>query len=227
MKNFYHLEKIEKKYEDTSYTIQVLQELDLSIDTGDMIAITGTSGSGKSTLLHIMGLLDIPTTGRIYFQGEEISANMKNAEMFRNTHIGFVFQFHYLLADFSAVENVALPAVIAGAPFGTAKQKATDLLTELNMQQRLHHYPNQLSGGEQQRVSIARAMINSPSIIIADEPTGNLDRKHAHEIIDIFHRLNKERGQSIILATHDLDIANSMKKHYCLHDYKLLLRENN
>jgi len=216
MNTIFRLQQIKKTYSDKSYLINVLDDLDFEINKADMIAITGKSGSGKSTLLHIMGLLDSPDSGKIYFHDREISAKDKNVEAFRNSHIGFVFQFHYLLADFTALENVALPLVIAGKSFSKAKQKAIELLNALGLSERIGHYPNQLSGGEQQRVSIARAIINDPEIIIADEPTGNLDKTHADEILNIFKSINKEKQQTLILATHDMEIANNMKVHFHL-----------
>jgi lipoprotein-releasing system ATP-binding protein len=216
MNSIFRLENITKYYSDKTYIIKVLEDLCFDIKPADMIAITGKSGSGKSTLLHIMGFLDTPNSGVLYFQEKPISATQKNIELFRNTHIGFVFQFHYLLADFTAQENVAMPHAIAGNTWSEAKQKAKVLLTELDLGDRLNHYPNQLSGGEQQRVAIARALINQPDIIIADEPTGNLDKVHSDEIINILKRINKEKEQTIIVATHDLEIANNMKSHYHL-----------
>jgi len=219
----FHLEQISKYYADKAETIKVLENLDLHISPGETIAITGSSGSGKSTLLHILGLLDTPTAGKIFFRGDIISTNTRNIETFRNRHIGFVFQFHYLLADFTACENVALPLMIAGTSWTQAKEKATMQLTELDLAHRLTHYPNQLSGGEQQRVAIARALINQPDIIIADEPTGNLDTTHATDIIDIFQDINTKQNQTIILATHDLALAQRMKKHYRLADCRLHL----
>ena len=212
----YRLDKICKIYKDKTYLITVLEDCDFDVKYGDMIAITGKSGSGKSTLLHIMGLLDKPDSGNLYFKDKEVSASVRNIEAFRNKHIGFVFQFHYLLADFSAVENIALPMVIAGQSWSKAKDRAKDLMKELDMSNRLNHFPNMLSGGEQQRVAVARALINQPDLIIADEPTGNLDKIHSNEIIDIFSKINKEKEQTIIIATHDLEIANQMQWHYRL-----------
>jgi len=217
------MKQISKSYSDKSYNIKVLESLDFNISACETVAITGSSGSGKSTLLHILGLLDTPTQGQLYFRGEEISVHTRNIEAFRNRHIGFVFQFHYLLADFTASENVAMPLVIAGMQWKAAINKAKYLLCQLDLQARLSHYPNQLSGGEQQRVAIARAIINEPDIIIADEPTGNLDKVHADEIIKIFERINSEQEQTIVLATHDTQLAQRMKKHYHLADYKLNL----
>ena len=221
MNKIIELIDISKIYSDKTYTVNVLQNLNFTANCGETIAITGTSGSGKSTLLHILGLLDTPNHGKIIYFDEEISINNKNVELFRNKHIGFVFQFHYLLADFTAYENVALPAVIAGLSWSEATKKAKEILAELDLDKRYNHYPNQLSGGEQQRVAIARAMINTPDIIIADEPTGNLDKKHSMEIINIFEELNLKKNQTIILATHDLEIASRMKKHYTINNSAL------
>jgi lipoprotein-releasing system ATP-binding protein len=216
------LKDITKSYKDKSYTINVLDSLNLTVEKGDMVAITGTSGSGKSTLLHIIGLLDTPDSGKIIFDNVEKSVYNSDLEMFRNKHIGFVFQFHYLLADFTAIENIALPAVIGGLSWKKAKEKAISLCDKLGISGRYSHYPNQLSGGEQQRVSIARALINQPEIIIADEPTGNLDINHSEEIINIFEQINYENKQTIILATHDIQIAQRMKNHFTIEKSKLV-----
>ena len=212
----FKLENISKSYSTGDDKIQVLDNLSLEINTGDMIAITGKSGSGKSTLLHLLGLLDIPDSGNIYYKDSPIKATDKNVEKFRNAHIGFVFQFHYLMADFTALENVALPAAIYNHSWSSAKALAKELLYQMDMNKRLNHFPHQLSGGEQQRVAIARALINNPDIIIADEPTGNLDKSHADEIICILQNLNLKNQQTLIIATHDLEIADSMNKHYVL-----------
>lgn len=227
MKSIFRLDKVSKSYTDKTYIINILDNLDFNIDAGDMLAITGPSGSGKSTLLHIMGLLDEANSGKLYFFDKEVNVKDKNVEMFRNKHIGFVFQFHYLLSDFNALENVALPSVIAGKSWHDAKKKAAELLYELDMKKRFNHYPNQLSGGEQQRVAIARAMINQPDLIIADEPTGNLDKKHSDEIVDIFQKLNTEKKQTLIIATHDLNIAQKMPFHYHLENKTLTLMNKN
>ena len=217
----YKIKNITKSYQTGEKSIKVLENLCLDIEKGDMVAITGKSGSGKSTLLHLMGLLDNPDTGELEFEDKPISASMKAVESFRNKHIGFVFQFHYLMADFTAVENVALPAAIAGLSWSKAIASAKELLCNMGLSDRLHHYPNQLSGGEQQRVAIARALINKPAIIIADEPTGNLDKACSDEIINILLGLNSSHQQTLILATHDLEIASQMNKHYVLQDKKL------
>jgi len=222
MKSIFKLENISKSYTDKTYIIKIIENLNFNVMAGDMLAITGPSGSGKSTLLHIMGLLDKADKGKLFFYDQEISVRDKSVEMFRNSHIGFVFQFHYLLSDFNALENVALPAVIAGKSWHEAKKKASELLYDLDMKKRFNHYPNQLSGGEQQRVAIARAIINSPDLIIADEPTGNLDKDHSEEIVQIFEKLNKERNQTLIIATHDLNIASKMPLHYHLENKTLI-----
>ena len=244
------IENLSKSYLNGDNKIQVLDNISFMIQKGDMIAITGKSGSGKSTLLHLLGLLDTPDTGKIIYNTKEIDVKEKNIERFRNTHIGFVFQFHYLMADFTALENVALPAAIYNqAPilfssiakinlkswsaiksvfkeqldliinknsWKSAKEKAETLLKQMDLQNRLNHFPNQLSGGEQQRVAIARALINNPDIIIADEPTGNLDKNHSDEIVNILLALNQKNNQTLIIATHDMDIADKMSKHYIL-----------
>ncbi|MCK9329431.1 MAG: ABC transporter ATP-binding protein [Candidatus Cloacimonetes bacterium] len=227
MKSIFRLENISKSYTDKTYIIKIIENLFFEINSGDMLAITGPSGSGKSTLLHIMGLLDNADTGKLFFNEREISVNDKNIELFRNNHIGFVFQFHYLLSDFNALENVALPAVIAGKSWHDAKKKASELLYELDMKKRFNHYPNQLSGGEQQRIAIARALINQPELIIADEPTGNLDKQHSEEIVHIFEKLNQEHNQTLIIATHDLEIAQKMPLHYHLENKTLTTIKKN
>jgi len=224
MERFFCLEGIVKQYIAPNYVIQVLDELDLDIQKGEMIAITGKSGSGKSTLLHLMGLLDFPNSGKIYYLDQEITTKQKGIELFRNRHIGFVFQSHYLLADFNAWENVAIPNIIQGHNIVKAKQIARSLLLEFDLENRLEHYPNQLSGGEQQRVAIARALINNPDVILADEPTGNLDKNHAEEIIQTLKKINKKINQTIVIATHDFEIAESMDKHYHLENGKLILK---
>jgi len=218
----YRMDSVSKSYSTGETNIKVLEKLSLEIISGDTIAITGKSGSGKSTLLHILGLLDAPDSGRLFYKEKEISTNIRNIETFRNKHIGFVFQFHYLMADFTTIENVAMPAAISGHPWKKAKVMAKSILEKMDMSSRLNHFPNQLSGGEQQRVAIARALINKPDIIIADEPTGNLDKGHSDDIIALFKNLNEEFQQTLILATHDVEIACSMKNHYVLENGTLL-----
>lgn len=213
-----------KSFNETGEKLEILKGLDLQIESGELLAITGESGSGKSTLLHLLGLLDDPDKGRLYFNGSEISSKTQAADKFRNQHLGFVFQFHYLLPDFTAVENVALPNFYMTGNLKKAKQKAGELLKQLNIYPRKDHYPDQLSGGEQQRVAIARALINEPDIVYMDEPTGNLDKKHSDELISLLLDLNKEHGQTMAIVTHDLEFAGLLQKNYHLENGILNLR---
>ncbi|HOE91227.1 MAG TPA: ABC transporter ATP-binding protein [Candidatus Cloacimonadota bacterium] len=207
---------IVKNYQDANSVLKILRSVNLSVCKADLIAIRGSSGSGKSTLLHILGMLDSPTSGEIHYFDKLVTSKNKELAAFRNKHIGFVFQFHFLLMDFTAIENVAIPMYIAGKSWHKALKEAGELLARIGMHERLNHYPNQLSGGEQQRTAIARALINHPDIVFADEPTGNLDAKHAEEIISLIKGLNEDYGQTFIIATHDQMICNSMNTNYRL-----------
>ena len=213
-----------KSYQETAGRLEILQGLDLSIEQGETLAITGESGSGKSTLLHILGLLDQVDKGEIYYKGERLNTRSIKSDEFRNRKLGFIFQFHYLLEDFTALENVALPNFYLTGNRKAAEQKAAELLARLNLAGRESHYPNQLSGGEQQRVAVARALINEPDIVYADEPTGNLDQKHSNELVDVLIELNEIRGQTFVLVTHDQQIAARMQKHYVLENGVLRVR---
>ncbi|MBP7562754.1 MAG: ABC transporter ATP-binding protein [Candidatus Cloacimonetes bacterium] len=205
-----------KNYQDVNSVLHILKGIDFSVNQSDLISVSGSSGSGKSTLLHILGLLDSPTSGEVYYFNRLISNKDKDLSDFRNQHIGFVFQFHYLLNDFTAVENVAIPMYISGKTWKKSLTEAAELLVKMDMYDRLNHYPNQLSGGEQQRTAIARALINRPDVIFADEPTGNLDFNHAQEIINLILQLNQKYGQTFIIATHDQNVCENMKIHYKL-----------
>jgi ABC-type lipoprotein export system ATPase subunit len=187
-------------------SIEVLKDFNLSVKSGEFIAVVGPSGSGKSTLLHILGGLDRPDSGKIYFKGEDIFLRRNTLDKYRNKNVGFVFQHYYLLADFTALENISLPNLIGGYSFKKAYKKAMGLLERLNLSDRLGHYPSQLSGGEQQRVAIGRALINEPELLLADEPTGNLDRYNSENVVEILTSL-KDSGITIIIATHDESIA--------------------
>ncbi len=210
------VEKLKKSYNEASGKLEVLRGVDLEIRPGEMIAITGESGSGKSTLLHMMGMLDSYDSGNIYYSGKQIDVKDKDLNEFRNKRIGFVFQSHYLLEDFTAEENVAMPKFLATKDFKKSVIDSRKLLKTLDLEDRRLHYPNQLSGGEQQRVAVARSLINSPEIIFADEPTGNLDSKHSDELIDLLMDLNKKHGQTFVIATHNQDIANKMDRCFIL-----------
>jgi len=195
---------IHKKYG----SLPVLKGIDLSIAAGEVVSIVGASGAGKSTLLHILGTLDTADSGEVMFDNRNI-ARMNGSEMarFRNRHIGFIFQFHNLLPEFTALENACLPGFLADRPEQEVKERATQLLEMLNLSHRLHHKPSEMSGGEQQRTAVARALINGPRIIFADEPSGNLDSKNAQELHDIFFRLRKEFNQTFVIVTHNEQLA--------------------
>ncbi|MBW6515387.1 MAG: ABC transporter ATP-binding protein [Candidatus Cloacimonetes bacterium] len=207
---------ISKSYSDAGKILQVLKGLDLEIESGETVAITGESGCGKSTLLHLLGILDRMDSGEVYYSEKKIDFNHRNIAKFRNQTIGFVFQFHYLLEDLTASENVAIPHFINCGDWTSSIKKAKQLLKEVDMQDNLSKYPNQLSGGEQQRVAVARALINHPLIILADEPTGNLDPRHSSEIIELMIELNKQENCSLVIVTHNQEIAEKMQTHYIL-----------
>lgn len=189
--------------------LEVLKGMVLKVTEGSVTAIVGSSGSGKSTLLHILGGLDKADDGEIYWNGKDISGyNADQLAEFRNKYIGFVFQFHHLLPEFTALENVAMPALIAGTNTNVAYKRAEELLDNFGIAERKEHRPTQLSGGEQQRVSMARALMNNPRIILADEPTGNLDQENTDIILDLLFELRDAMGVSVLLITHEKDIAN-------------------
>lgn len=214
---------LKKSYVDSDQSIHVLSDSSLEVGEAEMISITGQSGCGKSTLLHILGLLDTPDSGRVLISGREVHSGMPEAPMIRNKELGFVFQFHYLVEDLTARENVALPMIIAGNSSTASLKKATELLSKLGLADRLNRYANQLSGGEQQRVSLARALINNPKIVLADEPTGNLDPQHSAEVWQMILNLNKEQGQAFVIVTHDAESARLASQTYNLAQGKLTL----
>ncbi len=189
-------------------TLEVLKGVDFSISQGEIVSIAGSSGAGKTTLLHILGTLDNPDQGEIWF-GEKRLDTMKSKELadFRNQHIGFVFQFHHLLPEFTALENVCVPGWIAGRKTGELEKKAGELLERLGVSARASHKPNALSGGEQQRVAVARALVNNPGIIFADEPTGNLDSTNATALHNLFKQLRDELNQTFLIVTHNEELA--------------------
>ena len=196
--------KLAKKYGN----IQVLRSVDIEIPKGELVTIVGPSGAGKSTLLQILGTLDKPDAGNLEILGKNpLGLPPKSLAAFRNKHIGFVFQFHHLLPEFTALENVCMPGWIAGRGDKSVKLEAITLLERLGLADRIHHKPSELSGGEQQRTSIARALLNKPAIILADEPTGNLDSKNATDLHQVFLELRKELNQTFIIVTHNLALA--------------------
>ena len=188
--------------------LKVLKGIDITIEDKEVVSIVGASGAGKTTLLQIIGTLDKPDSGAIFYNGSDISRlKGKSLSAFRNTNIGFVFQFHQLLPEFTALENVCIPAYIAGKSKAMAEKRASELLGFLNLSGRLDHKPSELSGGEQQRVAVARALINDPSIILADEPSGNLDTENKNELHKLFFKLRDNFGQTIVIVTHDRQLA--------------------
>jgi len=203
--------------------LQVLKGVNLHIKQGEFVSITGASGAGKTTLLQLLGTLDKLQTGSLIINNKEVNKlSQKELASFRNKEIGFVFQFHNLLVEFTALENVCLPAYIAGTDKKQAEQKGLELLALLGLTDRANHKPDELSGGEQQRVAVARALINSPSIILADEPSGNLDSKNAEELHNLFLRLNKELGQTFVIITHNKELANLGSRKLEMKDGKII-----
>ncbi len=213
------IENLTKTYKTKVEEINILKDVNFTVEKGDLIAIQGKSGSGKTTFLNLIGLLDTKYEGKIEFE----NVNPKdNIEIIRAKNIGFVFQFHYLLPEFSALENVMLPALAINKKSKLDIQnRAKELLKLVGLADRMNFFPSELSGGQKQRVAIARALINSPSIILADEPTGNLDEENSLMINKLFEKLNKEKAQTIIIVTHSQELASIAKKIYFLHDKKL------
>ena len=203
--------------------LPVLKGVDMDIQQGEIVSIVGSSGAGKSTLLHILGTLDKPDKGEVRIKGQVLTQLSPRAlARFRNQHIGFVFQFHHLLPEFDALENVCIPGWIAGKPKKETEKRARELLEMLGLQNRTNNKPAQLSGGEQQRVAVARALINQPDIIMADEPTGNLDSATGVQIIELMFELNREHGTTLILVTHDEVLSRRCSRQIRLADGKLL-----
>ncbi len=202
--------------------MEVLKGVNFNINQGEIMAIVGASGAGKSTLLQILGTLDQPDQGEILFNGQSIFA-LKNQALnaFRNKEIGFVFQFHNLLPEFTAIENIMLPALIKGEPSQKAKEKALEILKRLDVVDRAQHKPNALSGGEQQRMAVARALMNNPAIILADEPSGNLDSRHAEELHQLFFDLRNEFNQTFVIVTHNEKLADQADRKLTMTDGRI------
>ena len=210
-------EALNHVYKEGSLETQVLKGIDLSVAPGEMLAVVGSSGSGKTTLLHLMGALDNPSSGAVLFKGQDIHHwDSRTQARFRNQELGFVYQFHHLLAEFTALENTAMPLLIAGESVANATEKATRMLGRVGLSHRLNHRPSELSGGERQRVAIARALVNEPSLVLADEPTGNLDHASATAVYELLCELNLELGTAFVVVTHDLSLAAKLHRRVTL-----------
>lgn len=210
---------VKKSFEHLGRTLEVLRGIDLTIDEGEMIGIVGQSGAGKSTFLHCLGTLDVPTEGSLSVAGSELTRlSSDKLAALRNKFIGFVFQFHHLLPDFSAIENVMMPGLIQGRSRKEMHTRAKDLLGDVGLGHRLEHRPGELSGGEQQRVALARALVLEPVLLLADEPTGNLDSKTSAQIHELFFKINRERRTTLVVVTHNMQLAESMPRMVTMRD---------
>lgn len=219
-------QNITKHYTEGSIQTQVLKDVTFSLYDNELVAIVGSSGSGKSTLLHTLGGLDQPTGGEVFIKGQSLQkATADELAKLRNQHLGFVYQFHHLMADFTALENVLMPMLIGNRNKIEAKERAEKMLSAVGLSHRMSHRPSALSGGERQRVAIARALVNNPSLVLADEPTGNLDRKTTESIFELIQQLNREQGIAFLLVTHDLSLAEKLNHRLVMQDG--VLREEN
>lgn len=211
-----------KRYQEGSVETDVLRNVSFSVAPGEMMAIVGSSGSGKSTLMHLLGGLDTPTSGDVVFNGRSLNGMSSSAKAgLRNRELGFIYQFHHLLPDFSALENVAMPLLIGKTAKGEAEAKARELLAAVGLEKRAAHRPSELSGGERQRVAIARALVNNPRLVLADEPTGNLDARNADAIFDLLGELNVRQGTAFLVVTHDLHLAKRLNRQMEMRDGQL------
>lgn len=225
MNNVLTAEKICKSYRDGEQVTDVLHDVDLCINRGDMLAIVGSSGSGKSTLLHILGTLDKPDSGRLSILNQDVAGlTARQKANLRNEKLGFIYQFHHLLMDFTALENVAMPLLIRGLLAADAQQRAAVMLERVGLSHRARHRPAELSGGERQRVAIARALVGEPALVLADEPTGNLDQHTAESVYQLLRSLNQELKTSFIVVTHDLQLASRLDRHVLMRDGRLETR---
>lgn len=211
-----------KTYHEGKLNTDVLRDVTFAIEPGEMMAIVGSSGSGKSTLLHLLGGLDSPTSGEVIFQGKSLNSMSSSAKAeLRNRKLGFIYQFHHLLPDFTALENVAMPLLIGKGKSAEVQDKAREMLAAVGLEHRSKHRPSELSGGERQRVAIARALVNNPSLVLADEPTGNLDQRNADSIFDLLGELNMRQGTAFLVVTHDLQLANRLSRQLEMRDGQL------
>jgi lipoprotein-releasing system ATP-binding protein len=219
MSNLLACRNVTKIYREGTVETQVLKGVSFSLNHGELAAIVGASGSGKSTLLHVLGALDTPNSGEVEVLGQSlVSLNQNQQAKFRNQHVGFIYQFHHLLADFSALENVAMPLLIGGMKAAQAQAEAKSMLQRVSLSHRSEHRPSELSGGERQRVAIARALINRPALVLADEPTGNLDHATALSIYDLMRELNSESQTAFVVVTHDRELAQKMGRQFAMKD---------
>jgi len=221
-------ESLEKSYPQPGGELRVLKGIDLTVEAGARTAVVGPSGAGKSTLLHILGGLDRPTGGRVWFRDEDLFARPDpELARFRNQNVGFVFQFHHLLPEFTALENVAFPARIGGVPRKEAEARAGWLLEQMGLTDRIHHRPGELSGGEQQRVAIARALVTEPQVLLADEPTGNLDYRTGEAVHELLLEWNRRTGVALVVVTHNPELARRMDRVVTLVDGRIAADERN
>ncbi|EIJ71387.1 lipoprotein ABC transporter, ATP-binding protein [Pasteurella bettyae CCUG 2042] len=212
-------QNISKYYTEGSIQTQVLKDVTFSLNDKELVAIVGSSGSGKSTLLHTLGGLDQPTSGEVFIKGKSLQkASSDELAKLRNSYLGFVYQFHHLMADFTALENVLMPMLIGHQNKTEAQHRAEKMLNAVGLSHRISHKPSALSGGERQRVAIARALVNNPALVLADEPTGNLDHKTTESIFELIQQLNQEQGIAFLLVTHDLNLAQKLSRRYVMQD---------
>lgn len=212
-------QQVNKFYQEGNHQTHILKDVNFAMNAGELVAIVGSSGSGKSTLLHLLGGLDQVSSGEVFIQGQLLQqANSEQLAKLRNQYLGFVYQFHHLMADFSALENVMMPMLIGGKNKTEAKDCAEKMLSAVGLSHRISHRPSALSGGERQRVAIARSLVNQPALVLADEPTGNLDRKTTESIFELIQQLNQEQNIAFLLVTHDLNLAEKLNRRYVMHD---------